>query len=128
LKLVRAAVFTEPDDQSAWIYRRWVVDRAGALLRRGGGDAEAAVNALEKDVAQLEALEAAEPRCKWPVEARARTLGVLRAAGRGGAAADAEGELAALYAKLEALDPRHAQYWRHALACASAAAPSEAAP
>jgi geranylgeranyl transferase type-2 subunit alpha len=126
LKLVRAAVFTEPDDQSAWIYRRWVVDCAGALLRRGGEEAAAAAAALEEDVAELAALEAAEPSCKWPVEARARTLGALLAWGRGagagaGAGADAGADadaraLASLYGKLEALDPRHAQYWRHALA------------
>lgn len=113
MKLVRAAVFTEPDDQSAWIYRRWVVDRACSLLAGGCGDAGAAAAALEEDVAELAALEAAEPRCKWPLEARARTLGALRAAGRG--AADAP-TLAAMYARLEELDPRHAQYWRHALA------------
>ena len=119
---MRAAVFTEPDDQSAWIYRRWVVGCAGALLCAGGSEADAAARALEEDVAELPALEAAEPSCKWPVEARARTLGVLRAAGRGGAD---EAQLAALYAQLEGMDPRHAQYWRHARAGAAPKAQGE---
>ena len=129
LTLARKAVFTEPDDQSAWFYRRWVVDCLVLLLDGGGssgsgagsssgaaaGGGEAAAAAAEaallEDVSALRELSLAEPACKWPLEARAYTILQLRRHGRG-AGSGLEDEQA-LFTHLCALDPRHAAYYRH---------------
>jgi geranylgeranyl transferase type-2 subunit alpha len=122
LALARKAVFTEPDDQSAWFYRRWVVDCLAALLDGGAGAgagapggaeaAAAAEAALVEDLGALRELSQAEPACKWPLEARAYALLQLRRRGRAqGTGLEDE---QALFVQLQALDPRHAAYYRHA--------------
>ena len=118
LALARKAVFTEPDDQSAWFYRRWVVDSLAALLDGAGGSAPgsaeaaaAAEAALVEDLGALRELSQAEPACKWPLQARAYALLQLRKRGRAqGTGLEDE---QALFLQLQALDPRHAAYYRH---------------
>lgn len=96
LALIQRALFTEPDDQSPWMYHRWLVDRlaeaaqaapaassatqlllspaadaasagaAGASALAADAAADAAASALLSDVASLCALRAAEPASKWP--------------------------------------------------------------
>lgn len=65
-ELASNAFFTEPEDQSAWMYHRWLVSRARALPDEGERDAILA-RALEtcREVAEL------EPGCKWPLSAQA---------------------------------------------------------
>lgn len=137
LDLVRSAVFTEPDDQSAWFYRRWLVGEAVRALRSaaapaaandGGPAADAAgiASLLLDDVAQLRELAALSPTYKWPRVAIAQTLGALAseaaavAAVVGDAAAmDApamRAEARALYAALAVADASHAAYYAYAAA------------
>ena len=98
LALAQRALFTEPDDQSAWLYHRWLVDRLADAAEAAPGAAAAAGAALVDDVAGLCALRAAEPASKWPhlglahalqAAARAPTLqaalaSAVAAAGAGG--------------------------------------------
>lgn len=134
LCVVQRAVFTEPDDQSPWFFRRWVVSRLSALIEGGGAaDANAAAAAegaaaaavLLEDLRELKKLEAADPECKWPLEAQAHTTALLArssafaalcAAGRVDAAAEMPTADAAaqMYARLAALDARHAQFFAYA--------------
>jgi geranylgeranyl transferase type-2 subunit alpha len=102
LALTARALFTEPDDQSAWLYHRWLLAR----LRDAASDAGAAAAAgaaLAADLVSLRALQRAEPASKWPhlglahaLQAAARAPALLAAAlaaaraGAGDAAAAAE--------------------------------------
>ncbi|OUS45796.1 rab geranylgeranyltransferase alpha subunit, pu [Ostreococcus tauri] len=65
-ELASNAFYTEPEDQSAWMYHRWLIARARALKIPDERDA-AIASALEicREVAEL------EPGCKWPLLARA---------------------------------------------------------
>lgn len=84
--LVRQAVYTEPDDQSAWFYHRWVTDRcAGALAAAcaaptdgsvASSDAVALLGLLLEDVAAIQELHDAEPtsKCKSDGVVCKRTL------------------------------------------------------
>lgn len=76
-------------------------------------EAEAAARgALQEDLQALKELSEAEPKCKWPIEARAHVLSLLSTRG-GGRGEGGEEDEVSLYLQLEALDPRHAQYYRY---------------
>lgn len=86
LALVRRALFTEPDDQSAWFYHRWLVDRlrdaadaAGAAVACAPPAASAVHMAacLLQDAGALAELAAAEASSKWPQLGLAHTLQAL---------------------------------------------------
>jgi geranylgeranyl transferase type-2 subunit alpha len=146
LDLVRRAVFTEPDDQSPWFYRRWVISKLmvkvklygrssgapgdGLAAGAAGSPPDAGVSAavaVFDDVAALAELEAAEPLCKWPAEARAHALAALATCDAIRALADAgrlpsrcqtvlalaREEARVAFLRLAKLDPRHEQYFLH---------------
>eukprot|EP00455_Lapot_gusevi_P011112 TRINITY_DN1510_c0_g1_i1.p1 TRINITY_DN1510_c0_g1~~TRINITY_DN1510_c0_g1_i1.p1 ORF type:complete len:318 (-),score=60.32 TRINITY_DN1510_c0_g1_i1:12-965(-) len=58
--LVQQAFYTEPDDQSSWLYHRWLVDTASKLL-----PVEDYVSILRREISMCEELLSVEPNCKW---------------------------------------------------------------
>lgn len=139
LQLIRQAVFTEPDDQSPWFYRRWAVSEvckhlhgtSGAnaadatLTSEAGTSATAALQTLDEDASHLLELSEVEPECKWPLIALVQTLQCIHAetAEQGGGACvslDSHPSLAAVNVaetleRLREMDPLHYNYYAYLL-------------
>lgn len=101
--LVRNAFYTEPDDQSSWLYHRWLVSQKAVE------DTEF----LLKELGKIDEVVALEPDAKWPRLTCVFLLGrILQGSSLGD---QAQIEYRALLhshlAKLREVDPRHAQFY-----------------
>lgn len=120
LILVRKAVFTEPDDQSPWFYRRWVI--AELCKHLNGDDGKKQFDdiriILVEDCMHLQTLVEAEPRCRWPVSALVHTQQVFdtHMTDKTAVSLLSGGEtLKRLIHKLIDLDPLRIRYYEHLL-------------
>lgn len=110
LDLLRQAVFTEPDDQSPWFYRRWVLGQAQRHFSEGSRDSDAVAALLREDIASLRELSSVEPNCKWPLLGITQALEALAVYGDAKMSDDA-GEIAQLYVRLAAMDGKHGGFY-----------------
>lgn len=107
--LVQQAVFTEPDDQSAWFYYRWLLT---SMLEMVESSAEDAAGFLKSQVQWLDELLEMETEAKWVVV----TLADLHY--RLGAITDVNGweeskkRSVELYERAIELDPDHRRYYQ----------------
>jgi geranylgeranyl transferase type-2 subunit alpha len=120
LALVRKAVFTEPDDQSPWFYRRWVIAEfcKHLAVEVVNKQFEQIRSTLVEDCAHLQTLIEAEPRCRWPVSALVHTQQVFDSYTREKQASSLLGgdvTLEHLIHKLIDLDPLRVRYYEHLL-------------
>ena len=146
--LVKSAFWTEPQDQSAWIYHRWLLRRVLATLpalpsllialgkdfqasgeadtesgdKKGGEGAPAALAVVERELEMCRELDAMEGNCKWILLTLALLLSVregVRRVEEGKTAAEGGEyprevveEVAALFERLQTLDPMRTGYYR----------------
>ncbi|PWN21461.1 protein prenylyltransferase [Microstroma glucosiphilum] len=75
LELVRQALYTDPDDQSVWLYHAWLVDldvSTGTATLPSRPDSIQRVTLLQREIDSIEELLEVEPDSRYCLEALAR--------------------------------------------------------
>lgn len=128
LSIVENAIFTEPDDQSAWWYHQFLLTWVSTEIRgkQGDGCTEMAawfVGILLQQLELIRGLQELEDRCTWVMNcllciidllASPPFLSALDAAG-GPTAADLLAQRTALLERLLEVDPNHHQRYSYLL-------------
>ncbi|KAK9917835.1 hypothetical protein WJX75_008732 [Coccomyxa subellipsoidea] len=128
LDLVQQATFTDPEDQSAWVYHRWLLSQLMAHLTPSDSKGQASLqeakairDVLSKEIVRCEVLLESEPdrsKCKWPLLTIARLLELRSLLDKDGGVQQGEADqqqIRGLYTDLMELDPMRKGYYKDAL-------------
>eukprot|EP00727_Mastigamoeba_balamuthi_P008175 m51a1_g3979 putative protein geranylgeranyltransferase type ii (325) ;mRNA; f:440411-441715 len=102
---VRTAVYIEPNDQSAWIYHRWLVGTIQKQMEALGMQPSAQDEFIATELEEMKKLLDIEPDCKWVVLACVWLMRRFKQH-------DASAEVAQHVEKLCSLDPIRSGYYR----------------
>ncbi|KAF4659170.1 hypothetical protein FOL47_007699 [Perkinsus chesapeaki] len=98
LDLVRQAYYTEPNDQSVWLYHNWLTIAAMGKHRYGDEYTPEELSVLKEELASVEELLQIEPDAKYALLTKAK---ILRALDR----ETSKDEVRNIFVKLEEVDP-----------------------
>ena len=117
-KLVKEAFYTEPEDQSSWLYHRWLMSHLVGGEGRFG--AEEVNKQVQEEIETCESIAEMEPNSKWPMLTLARLLELkAQREGRGHeqaevAAAELKERVGGMYHTLSEVDHMRRGYYKDA--------------
>eukprot|EP00954_Amorphochlora_amoebiformis_P012717 995385-Amorphochlora_amoeboformis.AAC.1 len=121
-ELLKQAFYTDPGDQSTWLYHRWLLGQVIGLGvdqdRKASSteprkvlvkDKEGQIKILQRELAMVEELIEIEPDCKWALLTVAMLIGGIKS--RGKSDEGFQEKLKGTFEELIKLDPFRQQYY-----------------